>query len=158
MSERVMRWLLAAVCLTTGVWGGCVAGPSPTGGYGLTLQVADAPRSRLVIYEITSAGVMTYRAGRTALAGDAGAEAGTWRGALTAEDFAPIRAILDANPDPVAATGEPRTPVFRLQMFRSALGLPETLTSDGPTPFLRDLWAALDALQRRKRPEKFGGG
>ncbi|MBL8990685.1 MAG: hypothetical protein JNJ48_03795 [Phycisphaerae bacterium] len=154
---KVALLMLVAALSVAAAMGGCASGPSPTGGYGLTLQVADAPKSRLVIYEITSAGVMTYRAGRTALAGEAGADAGTWRGTLTEADFAPIRALMDANPDPEAATGEPKTPVFRLQMFRSSLGLPETLTSDGPTPFLRDLWTALDALQRRKRPEKFGG-
>lgn len=131
------------------------ASSSPMRGYALNLQVNDPTKSRMAIYDISSAGLFTYRAGRDAAAGDARQH--TWQGTVTAEDAAPLVALLEANPNysPNRDAAAPQVPVFRLTVFSATLGLPDTMTSDGPTPFLTALWNELDALQRRKRPEVF---
>lgn len=121
------------------------------------MHITDAPHNRLVMFDLTSQGLLTYRAGRDAVAGEAGRESGTWRGACTADDLKPVIDLLEANPgfDANSDPNAPRTPVFRVQVSSGGLGLPRSVTSDGPTPFLTSLWRALDALQRRKRPDAF---
>ncbi len=154
---RIVAWLLLVILavLPGLTHGGCASADTPTRGWSLDGQLLDGATNRALRFELRPTGQLSYYAGFSAVPGG-GAVVPTWSGPCTSDELSPIIDLLSqydfaASP----AQADPATRGVRYRLTAKPPGEWARSVDSGPTPELNRLFALLDQLQRRKRPDAF---
>ena len=132
--------MVSAGCSSSGGWYAPVAGPSPTGGMALQLELQDIEQTQYARFRVESDGTLVYWGGKDVLFDKV-----TWTGSIDDEQGRELVALVrrESPLDSFSPAGDDAQPTWTLELAEHGRLVEHTVHGD--VPCMRVLY---DTLQR----------